>query len=116
MRYTVRSRLSPIDAVRSIGRLKRSMGVIAPFQEIWFDWIVPKPSTPWTENSASPFRAEFDVGSLPRHKTNLIFAACGLVDALMQKGYKLEAKRFLCEAMLLEPNAKIVRERLRALS
>jgi hypothetical protein len=46
---------------------------------------------------------------------NLIFATCGRVDALIEKGYLTEAKRLLEEASMMEPEAGCVRERLRAL-
>jgi hypothetical protein len=35
----------------------------------------------------------------------LIFATSNLADALIEKGYQLEAKRLLSEAALLEPAA-----------
>jgi hypothetical protein len=63
-----------------------------------------------------PFKAEFDGSSLLRHRMNLIFAACGQADALVEKGYVSEAKRLLSEAAILEPNASFVWERLRALN
>jgi hypothetical protein len=46
---------------------------------------------------------------------NLIFATCGQADALAGRGYTAEAKRLLYEAALLEPEAYIVRERIKAL-
>jgi len=62
-----------------------------------------------------PFFPEFDGGSLPRHRMNLIFATCSHADALMHEGYLNEAKRLLTEAAVIEPNAEIVQERLRLL-
>jgi len=46
---------------------------------------------------------------------NLIFATCGHADALVEKGYVLEAKRQLSEVAMLEPNADFVQERLKML-
>ena len=46
---------------------------------------------------------------------NLIFATCGLADALVERGYTAEAKRLLFEAAMLEPEAMFIRERLEAL-
>jgi hypothetical protein len=40
---------------------------------------------------------------------------CGRADFLFEKGYVSEAKRLLGEAALLEPEAGMVRERLRAI-
>jgi len=44
--------------------------------------------------------------------TNLICATCAQADALVGRGYRLEAKRLLAEAAMLEPAASIVLERL----
>ena len=46
---------------------------------------------------------------------NLIFATCAQADALPEKAYRLEAKRLLAEAAIIEPDAAIVGERLRVL-
>ena len=46
---------------------------------------------------------------------NLIFAACGQADALVERGFSAEARRLLDEAALLEPDAGIVRDRIKAL-
>ncbi len=62
-----------------------------------------------------PFKAELDAGTLPRHKMNLIFATCGRADALIEMGYLREAKRLLCEAALVEPEVRFIRERIAAL-
>ena len=72
----------------------------------------PAPAIP---QEGYPLRLEIDASSLPRHKMNLIFATCGQADALMEKGYHLKAKRLLSEALMLEPQANIVAERLKAL-
>lgn len=92
------------------------MKAFAPFQDVYIDWISSEASGPEIQPGGYPFKAEYDSGSLIRHKMNLIFATCGEADALFEKGYHLEAKRLLCEAAMLEPRAAIVRERLEALS
>jgi hypothetical protein len=62
-----------------------------------------------------PFRVERDSSSLPRHKLNLIFATCAQADALVERGLSAEAQRLLYEIALLEPQAGIVRDRIKAL-
>ena len=113
-KYIVSS-FEPERASQATPRLKVAMKAFAPFQDIYLDWIShdsPKPQ-PWPEGY--PFRAEFDGGSLMRHKMNLIFATCGHADRLKAKGYSLEAKRLLREAAIVEPDADILAERLRLL-
>ncbi len=109
------SALAPADPSQTILRLKAGIKAFAPFQEVWIDWVSHEAPTPEIQPYGYPFKAEFDGGSLPRHKMNLIFATCGEADALIEKGYHLEAKRLLSEAAMLEPNASIVWERLRTL-
>ena len=62
-----------------------------------------------------PFQAEHDVGTLTQHRMHLIFALCGQVDALTDRGYTAEAKRLLLEAALLEPQAEFIRDRFKAM-
>jgi hypothetical protein len=109
------SALEPQHTNQTTPRLKAAMKALAPFQDVYLDWVShdsPKPEI-WPEGY--PFRAEFDGGTLVRHKMNLISATCCQADELMARGYQLEAKRLLCEAMMIEPDAGIVVERLRAL-
>jgi len=62
-----------------------------------------------------PFFAEFDSGSLVRHKMNLMFATCSRADELIKQGYVQEAKRLLREAAMIEPEADFIRERIESL-
>ncbi len=82
--------------------------VFAPFQEIHIDWVNHDAPAPVIEPEGYPFRVERDASSLPRHKMNLIFPACGQADALLERGFTAEARRLLYEAALLEPEATIV--------
>ena len=114
-RYTI-SAPEPADVGQTVSRLKSAMKALAPFQEVHIDWIRQEtPPGPVTQPDGYPFKAEFDAGSLLRHKMNLIFATCAQADALIEKGYHLEAKRLLSEVLILEPEANIVTERLKAL-
>ena len=54
----------------------------------------------------------FDIFSGFNPIMNLICATCAQADALVGRGYRLEAKRLLAEAAMLEPAASIVLERL----
>ncbi len=115
VRYTASS-FEPEQALGNTPRLKAAMKAFAPFQEIYLDWVShdsPKPAI-WPEGY--PFRAEFDAGTLVRHKMNLVFGTCGLAGALVARGYQMEARRLLCEAMMIEPEAAIIQERLQALT
>jgi hypothetical protein len=114
-RYTV-SAPGRTDVSDTDSRLKTAMAAFAPFQEIYVDWVSSETPSPVLQPDGYPFKAELDGGSLLRHKMNLIFATCCQADALIDKGYELEAKRLLCEAALVEPEAGIVWERLRALT
>ena len=114
IRYSIVS-FQPTDAHQSVSRLKAAMKSVAPSQDVLIDWIVRETPSLDIQPHGYPFKAEFGGGSLLRHKMNLIFAACGRADALIDKGYRLEAKRLLSEAALLEPQATIVWERLRTL-
>jgi len=113
-RYTV-SALDPAHASQSTARLKAAMKAFAPVQEIHVDWVSHDAPRPEIQPDGYPFRAERDVGSLPRHKMNLIFATCGQADALVERGHISEARRLLSEAAMLEPQASFVWERLKAL-
>jgi tetratricopeptide (TPR) repeat protein len=114
-RYTV-SAFDPAHANQTTPRLKAAMKEFDPFQEVWIDWVGAEAPSPEIQPYGYPFKAEFDGGSLLRHKMNLIFATCGQADALIEKGYNHEANRLLSEAAMLEPNASIVRDRLRGLA
>jgi len=91
------------------------MHAISPFQDVYIDWINQETSNAEMSHEGYPFKAEYDAGSLLRHKLNLICASCGQADVLIARGYNLEAKRLLSEAAILEPAADIVWEKLNAL-
>lgn len=113
-KYTL-SAWEPEQATRAGARLKAAIKAFAPFQEIYLDWVGAESPAPEIQPFGYPFKFELDGGSLPRHKMNLLFATCAQADALIERGYLLEAKRLLCEAALLEPRADMVQERLRTL-
>jgi tetratricopeptide (TPR) repeat protein len=113
-RYTV-SAFEEARASQTTPRLKAALTALAPFQEIYIDWVNHDAPAPDIEPDGYPFRVERDASSLPRHKMNLIFATCGQADALAEQGFCAEAKRLLYEAALLEPEAGIVRDRIKAL-
>ena len=115
-RYTVSALVEPAQASQSTARLKAAIKAIAPFQDIYVDWVSRDAPAPGIEPEGYPFRVEVDASNLPRHRMNLIFAACGQADALVERGYTAEARRLLSEAAELEPNASFVSERLRALN
>jgi hypothetical protein len=112
VRYTV----SAFDAAftsQSTPRLKEAMKAVAPFHEVYMDWVTPEWKAP--EQVGYPFEPEFDATTLVRHRMNLIFATCGRADVLMAKGFLEEAKRLLHEVMVMEPAAECVSERIRLL-
>jgi hypothetical protein len=113
-RYTV-SAFEADRASQTTPRLKAALTELAPFQEIYIDWVNHDAPAPEIEPGGYPFRVERDASSLPRHRMNLIFAACGQADALVEGGYIAEARRLLHEAALVEPGASIVRDRIKAL-
>jgi len=113
-RYSV-STLELTNRREATLRLKDAIQVFAPFQEIYIDWVSQEAPGSAIQPCGYPFKAEFDASTLVRHKMNLIFATCAQADCLVEKGYKIEAKRLLREAALLERNANIVLERLAAL-
>jgi len=114
-RYTLSSS-EPADVSQRVARLKTAIRALAPFHEVYFDWIKRGSPAAEVQSVGYPFRVELDAGSLIRHRTNLIFAICGRADALADNGYVLEAKRLLAEAAMLEPNASFVSERLAVLN
>jgi len=115
VRYTISSN-DPASDCQSVPRLKAAMKAFAPFQDVYIDWGGPEMKAPEIQAHGYPFRVELDAGSLVRHKMNLIFASCWQADGLIEKGFKAEARRVLCEAALAEPQAEMIEERLRALS
>ena len=114
-KYTA-STFEPERARQTTPRLKAAMAAFAPFHEVYLDWVTPDSPTPESQPGRYPFQAEFDGGTLVRHKMNLVFATCAQADALVGRGYRLEAKRLLAEAAMLEPAAGMVLERLKDLS
>ena len=114
-RYTI-SAPETSNVSETVSKLKAAMQAIAPFQEVYIDWVSPETPDAEMRSDAYPFKAEFDASSLLRHKLNLIFATCGQADLLISQGYKLEAKRLLSEAVILEPAADMVWEKLNALA
>ncbi len=115
VRYTS-SALDPVQASQITPRLQTAMNAFVPFQKIYIDWVSLETPAPDIKPGDYPFKVERDASDLPRHKMNLIFATCAQADALMEKGCKFEAKRLLSEVALLEPEADIVLERLKALT
>jgi tetratricopeptide (TPR) repeat protein len=113
-RYTI-SVPAASDVSEVAEELRAAMKTFAPFHDVYMDWVVQESPSDVNRLSGYPFKAEFDGSSLLRHRMNLIFAACGQADALVEKGYGSEAKRVLSDAAMLEPNASFVWERLRAL-
>ena len=101
--------------IQAVPRLKAAMKSFAPFQDVYIDCVRPETSSPKAESPGYPFKAEFDGGVLLRHKMNLIFSTCARADALVENGYRFEAKRLLCETAMVAPGAEIIGERLRTL-
>jgi len=116
-RYTINAP-APADVRQTAERLKEAMKALAPFQDVYIDWLNEETRRSGLASAVEgyPFRAELDAGNLVRHKMNLIFATCGYADELVEKGYKLEAKRVLSEVALLERQAGVVWERLEELN
>ena len=114
MRYTI----SAFDAAftsQSTPRLKSAMKSMAPFHEVYMDWVTPEWTVPEPSPDGYPFQLEFDATTLTQHRMNLIFATCGRADALIAKGYQEEAKRLLNEAAMMEPQADCLKERIQSL-
>lgn len=110
-RYTA-STFDADRAIQNTPRLKAAMQAFAPFHDVYLDWVGHDSPLPEVAPGGYPFRAEFDAGTLARHKMNLIFATCAQAGALVERGYRVEAKRLLAEAAILEPAANMVLERL----
>jgi hypothetical protein len=114
-RFTVGS--YDLERLRDVlPRLKAALKERAPFHEVHIDMVSAETSKPEAQIGGYPFRPEFDGGSVIRHKMNLIIATCGQADALVERGYFAEAGRLLSEAAMLEPQADVVTDRLKALT
>jgi len=113
-RYTA-STQNPTQAIEATPRLKAALEACAPSQDFYIDWVRHESPAPEIQPEGYPFRVEMDASSLPRHKMNLIFAICGQADVLIENGYHDEARRLLSEAAMVEPEADVVRERLKGL-
>jgi len=114
-RYTI-SAFEPADPKQSAARLHAAMKNLVPFQQVYIDWVDHDAPLREIQPGGYPFSPEFDSGSLLKHKMILILATCARADVLVERGYCFEAKRLLYEAAMLEPDAAIVTERLRALA
>jgi tetratricopeptide (TPR) repeat protein len=114
-RYTV-SAFDPAQASQSGSRLIVAMREVAPFEEIYIDWVSSEAPAPEIKPGGYPFKVEVDATDLPRHKMNLLFATCGQVDALIEMGYTAEAKRLLFEAAVLESEAGFIQDRIKELN
>lgn len=114
VRYTC-SATDPQNAAQINDRLIAALRAVIPFQEIYIDWVTPE--KPLSEpGEGYPFRWERDsnTGYL-RDKMNLLFAIAGQSDALVAQGFIGEARTLLYEAVMLEPNADFIQERIRTL-
>ena len=96
-------------------RLKATVKAVAPFHEVYMDWVTPEWKGPEASAEGYPFEPEFDATALVRHRMNLIFATCGRADALIAMGFTEEARRLLNEVAVMEPGAECLEERVRAL-
>lgn len=105
----------PAHSSQAGARLKAAAKAIAPWHEVYLEWVSREMPGPALQAFGYPFKPEFDCGTLVRHKMNLIFATCARADALTAAGYHGEAKRLLAEAALVEPAAGIVAEKLKSL-
>ena len=114
VRYTV-STSDLAQASQISPRLVAAMKTPAPFREVLLSWVDCDKPAPEAPAEGYPFRIDFDASELPRHKLNLLFATCGQADLLVQYGHFAEAECLLREALLLEPRADFLRERLESL-
>lgn len=114
-RYTISAPAEEGQAREATARLQTALSGLAPGQAFYFDWVNPGAPFPVSVPEGWPFRNERDASELPRHRMNLIFAACGWADALSEHGHADEAMRLLHEAALLEPEAGFILERINAL-
>ncbi|HXI68907.1 MAG TPA: hypothetical protein VNN22_00970 [Verrucomicrobiae bacterium] len=113
-RYTA-SAFDPAQANSLTPRLKAATEMIAPFQQIYIDWISSEAPGPELEPEGYPFQPERDAGNLTRHRMNLLFATSGHADALIASGHTSAAKRLLLEAAMLEPHADFIQDRIKLL-
>ncbi|HEX3626631.1 MAG TPA: hypothetical protein VH280_14545 [Verrucomicrobiae bacterium] len=113
VRYTGSTMTDANIARESAEQLKTALKAAMPFKETYIDWvrtdalISSKPV-----EGCYPFRRELATGCLLGHKMNLLFATAAEADYLIECGNKAEAQRLLQEAVLLEPQADFIRERL----
>lgn len=113
-RYTVNA-FDPAHASQSGPRLIAAMKEVAPFEEIYIDWVSSEAPAPEIPPGGYPFKVEVGGGNLQRHKMNLLFATYAQADALIERGYTAEGKRLLLEAAMLEPEAGFIRDRIKEL-
>ena len=113
-RYLVAA-FDPAAAAQAEPRIKTAMQTIAPFLNIYLNWLNAGTPAPEIQPEGYPFNAERESGNLTRHRTNLIFATCNQADALTARGFVAEAKRLLFEAAIMEPEAAMVRDKINAL-
>lgn len=113
-RYLVAA-FDPAAAAQAEPRIKTAMSAMAPFLNIYLDWLNADAPALEIQPEGYPFNAERESGNLTRHRTNLIFATCAQADELSGKGFAAEAKRMLYEVAMLEPEAAMVRDRINAL-
>jgi tetratricopeptide (TPR) repeat protein len=113
-RYTV-SAFDPAHASQSGPRLIAAMREVAPFEEIYIDWVNSEAPAPEIKPGGYPFKVEVDATNLQRHKMNLLFATCGQADAMIGSDRAAEAKHLLLEAAMLEPEAGFIRDKIKAL-
>jgi tetratricopeptide (TPR) repeat protein len=125
-RYTL-SASDPAQAGQSTPRLKAALRALAPNHESYIDWIGADASLPPYlvademrdgdfESLFYPPKVRRDGSDLPRHRMNLLFAACAQADAFVEQGRDREARQLLSEAAALEPPAEIIREKLKSLN
>jgi tetratricopeptide (TPR) repeat protein len=112
-RYTIRAQATG-DVEETVTRLKDAMQAMAPFQEVYIDWVNAESPNP-APCEGYPFGLDADGGNLVRHRMNLLFSLCGQADALVGRGYQREARRLLYEAAMLEPNASFIQDKLQGI-
>jgi len=96
-------------------QLKAALKNFIPFQESYVNWISAEAPVPLRPAEGYPFRLVVESNNLPRHKMNLLFALVAQADDLSARGFAAEARRLLQEAVLLEPGADFVSDRIKAL-
>lgn len=111
-RYSVWAQ-DPINTPQIIQQLKEAIEALGSVREVYINWSTNPP--PVQSQEGYPFQLERDSSSYTRHKMNLLFATTGRADALLADGCDAEARRLLCEAALLEPQADFIQERIAAL-